>query len=109
MVRRVGGHAPLLPALCRFHRVDGSSERPSRAGLWQAALCEVLSRLNHGGLTWWLYGSAALAIRGIELDPGDIDIKVSECNLTGKRHEAASRFVANDGQRRRWRSSAPLP
>lgn len=51
---------------------------------WQAALQEALSRLSGSGLTWWLYGSAALAIRGIEVEPGDIDINVSDGELTGK-------------------------
>lgn len=51
---------------------------------WHAALHEALSRLSRSGLTWWLYGSAALAIRGIEVEPGDIDINVSDCKLAGK-------------------------
>lgn len=51
---------------------------------WQEALHAAVSRLNRSGETWWLYGSAALAIRGIEVQPGDIDLNVSDCELTGK-------------------------
>jgi hypothetical protein len=51
---------------------------------WQAALREVLSRLDGSGMTWWLYGSAALAIRGIAVEPGDIDINLSDCMVMGR-------------------------
>lgn len=30
-----------------------------------------VDRLRHAGVRWWLYGSGALAVRGVELEPGD--------------------------------------
>jgi hypothetical protein len=51
---------------------------------WRAALREAVSRLDRSPLSWWLYGSAALAVRGIDVEPGDIDINVSDCGLAGK-------------------------
>jgi hypothetical protein len=51
---------------------------------WQDALREVLGRLRGSGLIWWLYGSTALAVRGIEVEPGDIDINVSDCGRMGR-------------------------
>jgi hypothetical protein len=50
---------------------------------WEAALREALTRLHGSGLSWWLYGSAALAIRGIEVEPGDIDFNVRDCASMG--------------------------
>ncbi len=51
---------------------------------WREALLEFLSRVQGTELRWWLYGSAALAVRGIEIDPADIDVNVSACWLTGR-------------------------
>jgi hypothetical protein len=31
----------------------------------------------------WLYGGAALAVRGFDIEPADIDINVSDAKLTG--------------------------
>jgi hypothetical protein len=41
---------------------------------WDAALRSVVERL--GGVEWWLAGSAALAVRGIDVAPRDIDLVV---------------------------------
>lgn len=51
---------------------------------WEDALMTFLRRLEGSGLSWWLYGSAALAVRGIEIAPGDIDINVSDADLAGE-------------------------
>jgi hypothetical protein len=45
---------------------------------WEAALAEVCQRLNTAGIDWWLAGSAALAVRGIPVTPGDLDLIVSD-------------------------------
>jgi hypothetical protein len=41
---------------------------------WQAALRDAARRLDDAGVDWWLTGSAALAIRGIDVSPRDIDL-----------------------------------
>lgn len=51
---------------------------------WEQALEEVLARVEGSELDWFLYGSAALAVRGIDVDPGDLDFHVSEAYLTGR-------------------------
>jgi hypothetical protein len=48
---------------------------------WDDALLEFLRRVDGSGLHWWLYGSAALAVRGIDVTPGDIDINVNDADL----------------------------
>lgn len=48
---------------------------------WEEALLEFLRRVEGSDLGWWLYGSTALAVRGIEITPGDIDINVSDAEL----------------------------
>lgn len=41
---------------------------------WMDALEMVAVRLNRAGVDWMLVGSAATAIRGVEIEPGDLDI-----------------------------------
>jgi hypothetical protein len=45
---------------------------------WQRALRETAARLDSAGVEWWLTGSAALAVRGIPVDPRDLDLVVSD-------------------------------
>lgn len=47
---------------------------------WQEALLQVCDRLTAGGVDWWLTGSAALAVRGAPLVPGDLDLVVGDCD-----------------------------
>jgi hypothetical protein len=51
---------------------------------WENALLEFLRRVDGSGLHWWLYGSAALAVRGLDLEPGDVDLNVSDAALAGE-------------------------
>jgi hypothetical protein len=51
---------------------------------WEKALLEFLRRVDGSGLSWWLYGSAALAVRGIDVAPGDVDVTVSDAHLVGE-------------------------
>jgi hypothetical protein len=44
---------------------------------WPDALAEVCARFGPAGVDWWLAGSAALAVRGAALVPGDLDLIVS--------------------------------
>jgi hypothetical protein len=44
---------------------------------WQSALKETARRLDGADLEWWLTGSAALAVRGIDVAPRDLDLVVS--------------------------------
>jgi hypothetical protein len=44
---------------------------------WQEALAVVCQRLNDAEVDWWLVGSAALAVRGVAVTPGDLDLVVS--------------------------------
>lgn len=41
---------------------------------WRDALREVCGRTGSGRADWWLTGSAALAVRGAPIDPGDLDL-----------------------------------
>jgi hypothetical protein len=51
---------------------------------WEEGLLEFLRRIDDSGLEWWLYGSAALAVRGIDITPGDIDVNVSDAHRVGR-------------------------
>jgi hypothetical protein len=44
---------------------------------WAEALEVVCDRLTGAGVDWWLTGSAALAVRGVAVTPGDLDLVVS--------------------------------
>jgi hypothetical protein len=41
---------------------------------WRKALRELCDRTRGGRLGWWLTGSAALAVRGAPIEPGDLDL-----------------------------------
>ena len=44
---------------------------------WAPALADVHDRLTGARVDWWLTGSAALAVRGIAVAPGDLDLVVA--------------------------------
>ena len=77
------GTPHLDKAWVNFQRLIGPCLRQT-AGLdpvpWQATLAEVGQRLDGAGVDWWLTGSAALAVRGIAVTPGDLDLVVSEAD-----------------------------
>ncbi len=50
---------------------------------WDRALLEVLRRVDGTALSWWLYGSAALAVRGLPIEPRDIDVHVDDAAWAG--------------------------
>ena len=45
---------------------------------WEQALEIFLHTIEGHGVDWWLVGSAALAVRGLPITPGDIDLSVSD-------------------------------
>jgi len=51
---------------------------------WEDALDEWLRRVDGSGLDWWLYGSGALAVRGLNVMPGDLDVNVDDAWLAGR-------------------------
>jgi hypothetical protein len=66
--RRFESHlVPLLRQTARFERAP-----------WQRALRETARRLDGAGVEWWLAGSAALAVRGIDVVPRDLDLILSD-------------------------------
>jgi hypothetical protein len=50
---------------------------------WEDALVEFMDRTQGRSVQWWLYGSAALAVRGIDIEPGDLDLAVDDPWLVG--------------------------
>jgi hypothetical protein len=73
------------PGLERLYR---SFERDAEAmvlqaarvhpALWALALQAFIERIANERLHWWLTGSAALAVRGIDAAPRDLDLVVDE-------------------------------
>lgn len=45
---------------------------------WEACLTELLARLDGQNFQWYLVGSGALAVRGLVVEPHDIDLAVQE-------------------------------
>jgi hypothetical protein len=81
---------PSSPDIDRYHeRFDASIglmvlQKARRVVVpWESALLEFLRRVAGTNLSWWLYGSAALAVRGIAVEPGDIDVHVDDAALAG--------------------------
>ena len=48
------------------------------AAPWQEALAELAVRLERTGVSWFVCGSAALAARGIPVQPRDVDLVTSD-------------------------------
>jgi hypothetical protein len=51
---------------------------------WERALREFLRRVHGVELRWWLSGSAALAVRGIDIAPRDLDFAVADSQALGR-------------------------
>ena len=51
---------------------------------WEKTLDLFLRRVDGTALQWFLYGSAALAVRGIDISPGDLDFWVDDAQLAGR-------------------------
>lgn len=45
---------------------------------WDVALDDFVRRMDRAQLKWWLSGSAALAVRGIDVAPRDLDFAVTD-------------------------------
>jgi hypothetical protein len=81
LARAFPSDAPHLDrAWANFQRSAGPWLR-QLAGLepvpWQNTLEAVCPLLDGAGVDWWLTGSAALAVRGAGLTPGDLDLVVA--------------------------------
>ncbi|WP_433178538.1 hypothetical protein [Actinoallomurus sp. CA-150999] len=51
---------------------------------WETGLAELADRAEGSDLRWWLYGSGALAVRGLDIEPGDLDVHVNDAGLAGR-------------------------
>lgn len=49
-----------------------------RPAPWDEALARFLGWVDGAAIDWWLVGSAALAVRGLPVTPGDIDLATDE-------------------------------
>ena len=47
-----------------------------QAAPWEKGLEQFCQKIDRAGIDWWLTGSCAACIRGIELQPHDIDIMI---------------------------------
>jgi hypothetical protein len=45
---------------------------------WEQALLTLLEKIQGQNLDWWLVGSVALAVRGIDISPRDIDLSLAD-------------------------------
>ncbi len=48
---------------------------------WQAALLRFIERIEGHDISWWLTGSCALCLRGIDVKPHDVDIMLDSSDL----------------------------
>lgn len=49
--------------------------------LWEQGLQEFIRRVQGSGISWWLTGSCAVCLRGIGLNPHDVDIMVESRDI----------------------------
>ena len=65
------GFSRLGPAMVEQHAAGG----PKR---WDVALEEAITRAEDAGVSFFLVGSAALAVHGADVAPGDVDLVVTD-------------------------------
>jgi hypothetical protein len=76
-----------------------------RPAPWDEALAELATRLDRTGAEWFVCGSAALAVRGIDVEPRDVDFVTSDHARTAEAmadaliepplHDTDGRWVAS--------------
>lgn len=49
---------------------------------WEKSLSAYLQIIENANIDWWLTGSTALAIRGLEITPGDLDLVVDDASAS---------------------------
>jgi hypothetical protein len=82
-VRRVAATADLERVFANFALhleemlLQSAALRPVQ---WDRALEGFLDRVQGSGIGWWLYGSGALAVRGIDIEPRDLDLAVDDAH-----------------------------
>jgi hypothetical protein len=59
-----------------FQQVGGFREVP-----WESALSDFASRAQGQGFDWWLTGSCAMGVRGISVEPHDVDIMLESADI----------------------------
>jgi hypothetical protein len=68
---------------------------------WEDALSELAARLDGAGVDWFVVGSAALAIRGIDVRPRDVDfVTTSHARVSAALADALIEPPLYDGDRR---------
>ena len=90
--RRFPADAPDLDRIYQNFelRIQGLLEQAARRRPvpWRHALSELAERLERVGVEWFISGSAALAIRGIDIEPRDIDFVTTD-------HSAVAQALAD--------------
>jgi hypothetical protein len=106
-VRTFPEDAPRLDAAWEnFARHIGSMLHQTASGVapWDEALTALLERT--AGVDWWLTGSAALAVRGVEVSPRDLDVVTDRQGAQRLGELLADALVepvfASDGWVARW-------
>jgi len=85
-VRRLSATGDVLRTHANFARhlpemlLQSARRRPAR---WGETLDVFLERVGGSRLRWFLYGSGALAVRGMDVEPGDLDFWVDDAELAG--------------------------
>jgi hypothetical protein len=80
--RRFPADAPDLERIYRSfeQRIEELLEQTARERPvpWRHALSELAARLERAGVEWFVSGSAALAVRGIDVEPRDVDFVATD-------------------------------
>jgi hypothetical protein len=69
---------------------------------WREALDETAKRLDRAGVEWFLAGSAALAARGIPVDPRDLDLVTTDARRTAAAFADVQIQPPAEDRERRW-------
>jgi hypothetical protein len=84
LVRTFSASSPYLDLAYHNFKQYGETIILQKAGVipspWQEALITFLKFVDHQPIEWYLVGSGALAVRGIDVRPGDLDFVTGEAD-----------------------------
>jgi hypothetical protein len=84
LVHTFSASSPYLELAYHNFKQYGEAIILQKAGVilapWQEALMTFLKLVDHQPIEWYLVGSGALAVRGIDVQPGDLDLVTGEAD-----------------------------
>lgn len=84
-VKRFSKHAAHMPKIRRNWECNAEAMFAQMGHFaevdWEEALTKLITELDRNGIDWWLTGSCATCLRGVPVQPHDIDLMLSSKDI----------------------------